>query len=130
MSQENVELVRRVYDEWSRGDFSAGAVFDPEVEFEMVDWPGRATSRGVMEMREAWLASLKAWDDFRAEPTEFIDHEPHVVVLTHVTARGKGSGAAVRADTATVWTFEAGKVVRLALHWNPTNALQAAGLRD
>jgi hypothetical protein len=50
------------------------------------------------------------------------------VVLTHVTARGKGSGAAVDADTATLWTIEAGKVVRLALHWNPADALEAAGL--
>jgi hypothetical protein len=45
-----------------------------------------------------------------------MDNGPHVVVLTHVTARGKGSGAAVNADTATVRTIEAGKVVRLALH--------------
>ena len=69
-------------------------------------------------MREAWQASLAAWDDFRAEPTDFMDNGPHVVVLTHV-AHGKGSGAAVNADTATVWTIEAGQVVRLALHWNP-----------
>jgi ketosteroid isomerase-like protein len=79
-------------------------------------------------MAEAWQASLSAWDDFRAEPTAFMENDPHVVVLTHVTARGKGSGAAVDADTATLWTIEAGKVVRLALHWNPADALEAAGL--
>jgi ketosteroid isomerase-like protein len=122
--------VRRVYEEWSRGDFSAGEVFDPEVEFVMVDWPGRARSQGLTEMRQAWQESLKAWDDFRAEPTDFIENEPHVVVLTHVTARGKGSGAAVTADTATLWTIDGGRVVRLALHWNPADALAAAGLRD
>ena len=67
-------------------------------------------------MREAWQASLAAWDDSRAEPTDFMDIGPHVVVLTHVTARGKGSGPG-DPDTATVWTIEAGQVVRLALHW-------------
>ncbi len=118
MSQENVEIVRRVYEEWSRGDFSAGEVFDADVEFDMVDWPGRDRSHGIQEMAEAWQESLAAWDDFRAEPTDFIEHGPHVVVPTHVTAFGKGSGAAVTAETATVWTFEAGKVVRLALHWD------------
>jgi ketosteroid isomerase-like protein len=128
MSEENVEIVRRVYEGWARGDFSEGEVFHPEVEFEMVDWPGRDRSRGLEEMREAWQTSLSAWDDFRAEPTDFMDNGPHVVVLTHVTARGKGSGAAVNADTATVWTIEAGKVVRLALHWNRAEALAAAGL--
>ena len=128
MSQENVQIVRRVYEQWARGDFSGGDAFHPEVEFEMVDWPGRDRSRGLEEMREAWQAALAAWDDFRAEPTDFIETGPYVVVLTHATARGKGSGAAVTADTATVWTIEAGRVVRLALHWNQADALEAAGL--
>jgi ketosteroid isomerase-like protein len=128
MSEENVQLVRRVYEQWSRGDFSGGDAFHPDVEFEMVDWPGRDCSHGLEQMQEAWQASLRAWVDFRAEPMDFIENGPQVVVLTHVTARGKGSGAAVTADTATVWTIGAGKVVRLALHWNQAEAFQAAGL--
>jgi ketosteroid isomerase-like protein len=130
MRQENVQLVRRAYEEWSRGDFSAGDVFDADVEFDMVDWPGRDSSRGIEEMARAWQESLAAWDDFRAEPTDFIETGPYVVVPTHVTARGKGSGALVAADTATVWTLEAGKVVRLALHWDVAAALEAVGLSD
>jgi ketosteroid isomerase-like protein len=128
MAEENVESVRRVYEEWSRGDFSAGEVFAANVEFDMVDWPGRDRSRGIEEMARAWQESLAAWDDFRAEPTDFIESGPHVVVPTHVTARGRGSGAAVTAETATVWTFEAGKVVRLALHWDAAAGLEAIGL--
>jgi ketosteroid isomerase-like protein len=130
MSQENVEVVRRVYEEWSRGDFSAGDVFDPDVEFDMVDWPGRDRSRGLEEMARAWQESLAAWDDFRAEPRDFIESGPHVVVPTHVTARGKGSGAAVTAETATVWTLDSGKVIRLALHWDAAAALGALGLSE
>jgi ketosteroid isomerase-like protein len=130
MWQENVQLVRRAYEEWSRGDFSAGDVFDADVEFDMVDWPGRDSSRGIEEMARAWQESLAAWDDFRAEPTDFIETGPYVVVPTHVTARGKGSGALVAADTATVWTLEAGKVVRLALHWDVAVALEAVGLSE
>jgi ketosteroid isomerase-like protein len=130
MSQENVEVVRRVYEEWSRGDFSSGDVFDPDVEFDMVDWPGQDKSRGLDEMRQSWKASLSAWEDFRAEPTEFIENGPHVVVPTHVTARGKGSGAAVTAETATVWTLDSGKVIRLALHWDAAAAHEAGGLSE
>jgi ketosteroid isomerase-like protein len=128
MSQANVQLVRRAYADWSRGDFSAGDVFDSDVEFDMVDWPGRDSSRGIDEMARAWQESLAAWDDFRAEPTDFIESGPHVVVPTRITARGKGSGAVVAADTATVWTVKVGKVVRLALHWDAGAALEAVGL--
>src|SRR4051794_23445827 len=131
MSQENVQIVRSVYDDWARGDFSRGEVFDPEVEFDMVDWPEGSRSRGLDEMRRVWLAALSAWDDFRAEATDFIDaREGTVVVLNHVSGRGKGSGAAVDADVASVWTLDGGKVVKLALYWDCDKALEAAGLRD
>jgi ketosteroid isomerase-like protein len=94
----------------------------------MPDWPEAAKSRGVEEMRRTWQQTLAAWDDFRAEPEDFIDAGDHVVVLTRATARGKGSGVDVRADTATVWTIREGKVTHLALYWNVPNAIEAAGL--
>ncbi len=126
MSQENVEIARRVYEGWSRGDFSEGEVFDPDVEFEMVDWPHPARSRGVEEMQRTWQTTLSAWDDFRAEPDDFIDYGDNVLVLNSIRGRGKGSGAEVSAQTATVWTFEAGRVVRLALYWDTALATEAA----
>jgi ketosteroid isomerase-like protein len=33
-------------------------------------------------------------------------------------------------ETATVWTFNAGKVVGLALYWDTAQALEAAGLPE
>jgi ketosteroid isomerase-like protein len=126
MSQENVEIARRVYEGWSRGDFSEGEVFDPDVEFEMVDWPHPARSHGVEEMQRTWQTTLSAWDDFRAEPDDFIDYGDNVLVLNSIRGRGKGSGAEVSAQTATVWTFEAGRVVRLALYWDTALATEAA----
>ena len=130
MAQENVEIVRRVYAGWALGDFSEGDVFDPEVEFEMVDWPEAGKSRGLDAMRRTWQAALGAWEDFRAEPYEFIEMGEQVVVLTRARGRGKGSGAEVSAETATVWTLDGGKIVRLALYWDSAKALQAAGQQD
>lgn len=130
MSEQNVEIVRSVYDGWARGDFTDVEVFHPQVEFEMPDWPDGAAARGLEAMRRAWREALSAWDDFRAEPRDFIAAGKHVVVVNHIHARGKGSGMEVRADTATLWTIEAGKVVRLALYWEIPKALEAAGLRE
>jgi ketosteroid isomerase-like protein len=130
MAQENVEIVRRVYAGWAVGDFSEGDVFDPEVEFEMVDWPEAGRSRGLDAMRRTWQAALGAWEDFRAEPYEFHRDPRPVVVLTRARGRGKGSGAEVSAETATVWTLDGGKIVRLALYWDSAKALQAAGQQE
>ena len=130
MSQENVEIARRVFDAWARGDFSEGDVFDAEIEFELVDWPESGKYRGVDAMREAWLASLRAWVDFRSVPEDFIERGPQVVVPNRIQARGKSSRAEVHADTAAVFTINAGKIVRLALYWDRAKALEAVGLSE
>ena len=109
MSEENVEIVRRVYEGWARGDFSQSELFDPDIEFEMVDWPHQAKSRGIEAMCETWRATLTAWDDFRAMPDELIDYGDNVLVLNSIAGRGRGSGADVSALTATVWTSRAAR---------------------
>jgi ketosteroid isomerase-like protein len=126
MSHENVELVREVYEGWSRGDFSQIEAFDPEIDFEMVDWPHQTRARGIEAMWRTWRATLSAWDDFRALPTEYVDCGRNVLVLNRIQGSGKESGAGVSADTATVWTVEAGRVVRLALYWDTAAAREAA----
>ena len=127
MSEENVEIVRRVFADWASGDFTGGAHFDPDVEFDMVDWPESGPSRGVAAMARQWMDTLRAWEDFRAEPTEFIDLGSQVVVLCDASGRGRGSGAEMSAETGTVWTLEAGRIVRLELYWDSAKALEAVG---
>jgi ketosteroid isomerase-like protein len=126
VSSENVEVVRRIFEGWSRGRFSNAEFFDEDIEFDMVDWPAPAKSRGVAAMGETWRTSLGAWENFRSIPTEFIDCGQRVLVLNHIEARGRESGVEVSAETASVFTFEAGKVVRLALHWDVDAARRAA----
>ncbi len=126
MSQENIELVRSVYDGWSRGDFSETEAYDPDIEFEMVDWPHQTRVRGVEEMSRTWRSTLSAWHDFRAVPTDYVDCGRNVLVINHIQGSGKESGAEVSAETATVWTVDDGRVVRLALYWDVARAREAA----
>ena len=93
----------------------------------MVDWPESRPTRGVAAMAPQWTDTLAAWEDFRAEPTEIIDLGSKVVVLCHASGRGRGSGAAMSADTGTVWTLDAGNIVRLELYWDSAQALEAVG---
>jgi ketosteroid isomerase-like protein len=106
MSEENVEIVRRVYEGWARGDFSEGKAFHPEVEFEM---------RGTTSVPNRTTSSITV---------------DNVLVLNSIRARGKGSRAEVSAQTATVWTLKAGKVVRLSLYWDTARAHDAAERPD
>ena len=126
MSQENVELVRRVYEGWARGDFSETDAYDPEIDFEMVDWPHQTRVRGIEEMGRTWRATLSAFHDFRAVPVEYVDCGRNVLVINMIEGSGKESGAEVSAETATVWTVENGRVVRLALYWDTQRARAVA----
>jgi ketosteroid isomerase-like protein len=131
MSEENVEIVKRVYDGWARGDFSRVDEFDPDIEFEMADWPHQTTARGIPQMWEAWRSTLSAWTGFTSTPTEIVDCGDRVLVTNRIEGRGKESGADVSADVATVFTLEGGRVVRMALYWNVDAARReaAAGSR-
>jgi ketosteroid isomerase-like protein len=130
MSEENVELVRRIYDGWSQGDFTRIDLFHPEIDFEMVDWPHQTRARGIDEMWRTWRSTLAAFGDFRAVPTEYVDFGRNVLVLNRIEGSGKESGAGVSADTASVLTVDGGKVVRLRLFWDTANAREAATRPD
>jgi ketosteroid isomerase-like protein len=130
MSEENVELVRRIYEGWARGDFSQTDRFHPEIDFEMVDWPHQTKARGIEEMWRTWRSTLSAFGHFRAVPTEYVDFGRNVLVLNRIEGSGKESGADVSADTASVLTIDGGKVVRIRLYWNTANAREAAARPD
>jgi ketosteroid isomerase-like protein len=94
MSQENVEIVRRLYDALNRDDIE-GAIeqMDPAVRYDLSE---RVFNPAVYEGHDGirrFAADLdEVWDEFRAEPVEFIDAGETVVVSHRVHARGKGSG--------------------------------------
>ena len=62
MSQENVEIVRAIYEAWERGDFSATEWLHPEIEFAMVGGPSPGTWTGLAGMAEATHDFLSAWE--------------------------------------------------------------------
>src|SRR5690242_6181544 len=54
-SQENVEIVRRVYEQWARGDFSGTDFLDPDVVYSRIgtETPGlERVWRGLEAMSE------------------------------------------------------------------------------
>ncbi len=135
MSEENVQLVRRVYAALTRGDEDTlHSLAAPEL---VVDFSRRLVEPVVLRGRDEALASFlsqgrEAWDDWPAwEPQELIDADDKVVAFIRTSARGKGSGAEVEAHIWNLWTFREGKVVELKYFGDDrAAALEAAGLPD
>ena len=135
MSQDNVEIVRRAYDAWNRGDPETAFEFlDPDVEVSVPpDLPEAGTYRGRAEVKH-WVAEqlLPILEEIRAEPEKFFDAGDQVVVLVRYFGRGKASGIEVRGAIvdAHVWTLRDGKVQKLQMYQGTEKALEAVGLSD
>ena len=116
MSSANLDLVRSIYADWERGDFSATWWAHPEIEFVMVGGPSPGSWTGLAGMAEANRAFLSAWEDFRAEAEEYqeIDVERVLVFLRH-GGRGKTSDvelSQVQTNNAALFHLRDGKVTR------------------
>ena len=131
MSEENVEIVRGVYEAWQRGDFEVALEpFHEDIEwFGPPEAPGSSEGvRGREGVQHALAGWLGAWVDFRFELRELIDHGDEVLAGGWQHGRGKGSGVEVSEETFSVWTLQAGKIVRQRMFRDRAQALEAAGL--
>jgi ketosteroid isomerase-like protein len=137
MSQENVELVRRLYEAHERGDFTAVfAAYNPEIEWHA---PGLASPElgfdpvyvGHEGVRTFWRLWLSAWETTSFEYHEFIDAGEHVVVVQSQRNRGRTSGIELEWNSyAQVWTVQEAKVVRMEFFPTRAEALEAVGLSE
>jgi ketosteroid isomerase-like protein len=131
---ENLNLVRSIYADWERGDFSRGDWADPDIEYVFADGPEPGTWTGLTAMAEGFRTFATAWADFRAEARECreLDAE-RVLVLTEFKALGKASGIEVRqagAQAAHLFHIQDGKVTRYVLYFDRDRALADLGLEE
>src|SRR6185312_1301967 len=113
MSQENVEIVRRAIEAWTRRDLERALQdLDPDAE---VDWSEsfgvqRGVYRGIEEIRRVWEEWLEFFEEIDVRAEAFIDAGEHVVVPNRTYLRGR-DGIEVDASSTSVWTLRDGKIV-------------------
>jgi ketosteroid isomerase-like protein len=134
VSQENVELVRSIYADWERGDFSRSDWADPDIEFVLADGPEPGQWRGVGAMAKAWSERLSPFDEYRTTGHDYrtLDEERILVFVAH-TGRGRFSGLEV-ADLgdfdqpAALFHVRDGRITRLVVYTSHERAFADLGL--
>jgi ketosteroid isomerase-like protein len=134
MSEENVELVRRVFDSINRGDVDAAleaAADDIQADWSNAVGPLKGVYRGKQQVRKLWTSFVEAFDELRWDPEEIIEvDDSRVIAVNHVRMRGRESGVEVDAVGAQLWTISEGKGRSLKLYQSKADALEAVGLRE
>jgi ketosteroid isomerase-like protein len=125
----NLDLVRAIYTDWERGDFSHGEWADPEIEFVFIDGPEPGTAKGLVALAERTRDFLSPWQEARAEADRFteVDGE-RVLVLVRRAARGKSSGVEVVEAAAELFEVRDAKVVKLVFYWDRERAFADLGV--
>ena len=112
----DIELVKRSYEAFARDDLD-GVLADmhPEIEWHQAQGlPHGGYYRGLDEVRRNIFEPLDAewWEEFSADPDEFLDAGSQVVVLGRYRGVAKGSGKRLDVPFVHVWTVEGDKAVR------------------
>jgi ketosteroid isomerase-like protein len=138
MSEENVETVRRAYEEFSQqgpDEALIHAFFAPDIVFDVspASIPGLGTYRGyeeVLSFFDDWFGAFP-FEEWEQEVEEIIDcGGDRVLALARQRGRGSGSGASADLEFAQLYTLRDGKFVRVDTHVDHKRALEAAGLSD
>ena len=133
MSQENVDLVRRVFRGFNDRDLDVMlASFTDDVEWRLIG--GFADLMGTeFRGRDAlrrwstdWIENLGV----RAELETVLEVKDQVVVVARTVGAGGASGAPATTRGAQVYTFRDGQISAVDNYYDATEALEAVGLSE
>jgi ketosteroid isomerase-like protein len=131
MSQENVEIIRRHYDAFNRGDLNGTLEpFSPEVEFieDAGVRPDAGAHRGIAAVRAFFQGMWDSAQEVGIDPEEFTEYGDKVIVVARLHGRFRHTGIAGESRFVKVWTVHGGKITRLQLFRDKQKALEAVGL--
>ena len=115
MNPDNANIVRQVYDSFSRGDVPAVlGTFDPAIRWQEAEGFVYADGNpyvGPQAVLQGVFGRIVAeWDDFRVQPQQILATAEGAVALGRYTGTYKATGRQVDAQFAHVWSVKDGKL--------------------
>ena len=129
MSQENLEIVSRVYEAAARRDADTiFQLYDEDVVLDASRLGMFATPfRGHQGLRQLFREWHEGWGEIEYSYDELIDlGDDSVVSVVTRHARGRGSGAEVERPFALLWTLRDRRVVRVVWFLTREDAIEFA----
>lgn len=130
MSQENVALIKSLYDAFARGDVPAVlAAMDPQIvwnEAENSPYADKNPYVGPAAVLEGVFARFAGeWDGFSVALEEALDAGDAVVTTGRYGGAYKKTGKGNHAQFAHIWKLRGGKVVRFQQYTDTAQAAKA-----
>jgi len=134
VSQENVEIVRRMLSEFGETHQVSAEAFAPDFIWDLSTfqgWPGRQQFTGIGEFNEFFASWTEPYSEWTQEIVGIHDAGQNQVVGT-ICQRGRlrDSGSWVDLHYGLLWTLKDGVIQRAQLYTPPEEALKAVGLSD
>jgi ketosteroid isomerase-like protein len=123
------EVVRRFFWAFENDTDAFRDTLHPDIEWYPIE-EDRTPSYGVeaaVRNRSQWLDT---WDEHRFDLEEVVEGGDSVIVLVHITARGKASGVEVDVRFYAQFKLRDDKIVYIFDHEDRAEALEAAGLSE
>jgi ketosteroid isomerase-like protein len=132
VSQENVEVVRRVFEtplDEEIDEMEIRSIFHPDVEW----LPGRSGTEGVyrgVAGIERFIADTREVFEKFETHYELIDLSERILAWGRIEVRARASGIEVEVPMGSVFEFRDGKIVRWEDFGSKEKALRVAGLEE
>ena len=132
MSSANLDLVRSIYADWERGDFSSSEWAHSEMEQVDAEGPLGGQKGELARIGQGVREFLTEWKDFRlvADGLEELDTE-RVLALDHRAGRSRASELdleTVRTDGARLFYLRDRKVIKIVVYFDRQRAFADLGL--
>jgi len=135
MSQENVEIVRRIAQVWNQGGWQRVAdagLLQEDVEYhDDAGWPEARSTVGVSALVQRFEEVLESLGrDSKVEIEELVDAGEHVVAIFRFRGTAPASGLPHDYRWGYVYRVRDGQVDYMQAYLQPEQALEAAGLAE